>query len=121
VASARRAGVPATWSIDGDGDVPEPVGLAAYRIVQEALANAARHAAGGAVGAAVRALPDRLEVTVRNAPPAAGPAPGPAGAGHGLTGMRERAELLGGTLDAGPDADGGYTVTATLPYREEPS
>jgi signal transduction histidine kinase len=121
VAAARRAGVPVTWSADGDGAVPEPAGLAAYRIVQEALANAARHAPGAAVDAAVRTLPDRLEIRVRNAPPATGPATAPAAAGHGLTGMRERAELLGGTLSAGPDPDGGYAVTATLPYGGEPS
>ena len=99
--------------------MPEPVGLAAYRIVQEALANAARHAPGSAVEAAVLALGERLEISVRNEAPPAGPANGPAGVGHGLTGMRERAALLGGTLSAGPDPRGGYRVTATLPYRED--
>jgi signal transduction histidine kinase len=119
VAAAQRAGVTVTWSLAGDGEVPEPVGLAAYRIVQEALANAARHAPGSAVEAAVLALGERLEISVRNDPPPAGPADGPAGIGHGLTGMRERAALLGGTLSAGPDPRGGYRVTATLPYRED--
>jgi signal transduction histidine kinase len=119
VTAAERAGVTVIWSRTGDGEAPDPVGLAAYRIVQEALANAARHAPGGAVEAAVLALADRLEISVRNDPPAAGPATAPAGAGHGLTGMRERAELLGGTLSAGPEPGGGYRVTATLPYRED--
>jgi signal transduction histidine kinase len=120
VTAAQRAGVTVTWSLAGDGEVPEPVGLAAYRIVQEALANAARHAPGSPVEAAVLALAERLEILVRNDPPPAGPAAGPPGAGHGLTGMRERAALLGGTLSAGPDPRGGYRVTATLPYAAAP-
>lgn len=131
VDTARRAGVPVTfWTAGPDGipdlhteavpafgRVSEPVGLAAYRIVQEALANAARHAPGGSVRILVRALTDRLDVTVHNgraAPGADRPAAG--GPGHGLIGMRERTALLGGELTAGPADDGGYRVTAVLPY-----
>jgi signal transduction histidine kinase len=99
-------------------DVPAPVGLAAYRIAQEALANAARHAAGGVVHLSVRARPDRLELTARNEA-GSGSAASAAGEGHGLIGIRERVELLGGEMSAGPDASGGYRVEATLPFRAE--
>jgi signal transduction histidine kinase len=87
--------------------------------VQEALANAARHAPGGPVEVATRARDGRLAVTVHNGPPRPGPVPA-GGGGHGLTGMRERAELLGGTLHAGPDDRGGYLVEAVLPYAADP-
>jgi signal transduction histidine kinase len=132
VETARRAGVPITfWTAGPDGvpdlysadtpafaEVPGAVGLAAYRIAQEALANAARHAPGGGVRVLVRALDDRLDLTVHNGP-AAGPAPdapAPIGRGHGLVGMRERAALLGGELTTGPDDRGGFRVAAVLPY-----
>ncbi|MBM0235188.1 hypothetical protein JNW91_27355 [Micromonospora sp. STR1_7] len=105
--------------VDNDR-VPAPVGLAAYRIVQEGLANAARHAAGAAVRVTVRAGRSTLGVRVQNARPAeAGSRPDEAGAGHGLTGMQERATSLGGTFTAGPLPDGGYAVTAELPYEAE--
>jgi signal transduction histidine kinase len=95
--------------------VPEAVGLTAYRIVQEALANAARHAPGGPVTIDVRGFDDRLELTVRNK------RTGPAGegGGHGLIGMRERAALLGGELTAGPDRFD-FVVEAKLPFGEAP-
>ncbi len=85
--------------------------LAAYRIVQEALANAARHAPGSPVTVEARGLGDRLELTVRN--PLTAPAT--PGRGHGLEGMRERAELLDGTLSAAPDGDH-FVVRAVLPW-----
>ncbi|GID94727.1 sensor histidine kinase [Amorphoplanes digitatis] len=116
VETARRAGV--TVALDGHepADVPEAVGLAAYRIVQEALANAARHAPGGPVRVSVRGGPGLLVVEVANGP--GSPAPAPGGPGHGLIGMRERAALLGGVLEAGPSPDGGYRVEARLPLAE---
>jgi signal transduction histidine kinase len=113
VETARRAGMPVTVALP-DESVPEAAGLAAYRIVQEALANAARHAPGAAVDVRGRVEEGSLVLIVRNGPPTSAPAPA-GGAGHGLIGMRERAALLGGTLVAGPGEDGGYTVTATLP------
>ncbi|MGW5561084.1 sensor histidine kinase [Micromonospora sp. NPDC003944] len=119
VDAARRAGLPVTLAAEPahDDRVPAPVGLAAYRIVQEGLANAARHAAGAAVRVTVRVGPSGLGVRVQNAPPAeAGSRPGEANSGHGLTGMRERATSLGGTFTAGPLPDGGYAVAAELPY-----
>lgn len=132
VATAQRAGVPVTLDTPGvplerssgtpvwSDIVPEPVGLAAYRIAQEALANAARHAPGGPVTVLVGAEPDRLVLTVGNGPPSTGTGPAQAGTGHGLMGMRERAALLGGTLSAGPEDGGGYRVVAVLPYRADP-
>jgi signal transduction histidine kinase len=125
VETARRAGVPVTATLPDPDGVPAAIGLAAYRIVQEALANAARHAPGGTVRIASRVIGDRLEMVVHNGPAVAGiePPPLPAGApGHGLVGMRERAALLGGTLSAGRDGHGGYTVVAVLPWGggEEP-
>jgi signal transduction histidine kinase len=119
VTTATRAGVPVSVAMPDGDEVPEAVGLTAYRIVQEALANAARHAPGGPVRLAGRIRAGRLELAVRNGPAVPGITPSalPAeGRGHGLTGMRERATLLGGTLSAGRDEDGGYTVAAVLPF-----
>jgi signal transduction histidine kinase len=118
VETARRAGVSVVlhWvgaEPGGGAVVREAVGLAAYRIVQDALANAARHAPGGPVTIDGRVRDDRLELRIHN-DPGTGAAAGPAGLGLGLVGMRERAELLGGTLTAGADG-GGFLVTAALP------
>ncbi|MCG5472041.1 histidine kinase [Micromonospora sp. LAH09] len=120
VDAARRAGLPVTLDAGpvDDEQVPAPVGLAAYRIVQEGLANAARHAVGAAVRVTVRAGRSGLEVRVENSPADAPPTPD-GGPGHGLTGMRERATSLGGTFTAGPLPDGGYAVAAELPYDAE--
>jgi signal transduction histidine kinase len=110
VRTARAAGVDVTLRLGDPSAVPETVGLTAYRIVQEALANAARHAPDRPVTVDGRVHADRIELTVRN------PAAGPVGSGgHGLVGMRERAALLGGDLTAGPDGDA-FLVTATLPF-----
>ncbi|MEU1682203.1 histidine kinase [Micromonospora zamorensis] len=120
VDAARRAGLPVTLDAGpvDEGQVPAPVGLAAYRIVQEGLANAARHASGAAVRVTVRAGRSGLEVRVENSPADARPT-ADGGPGHGLTGMRERATSLGGTFTAGPLPDGGYAVAAELPYDAE--
>src|SRR5690606_19546283 len=113
VARVAETGVPASLQVHG---TPVPVaaatGEAAYRIVQEALSNAIRHAPGAPVRVALSYLPGVLEVRVDNdrapLPPARGPrdpAPGPEPrAGHGLAGVRERAAPLGGTPGAGPRA-----------------
>ncbi|MET8264555.1 histidine kinase [Micromonospora arida] len=120
VDAARRAGLPVTLDVEpvDDDRVPAPVGLAAYRIVQEGLANAARHAAGAAVRVTVRTNPSGLGVRVENSPADVRPT-ADGGSGHGLTGMRERATSLGGTFTAGPLPDGGYAVAAELPYDAE--
>jgi signal transduction histidine kinase len=115
VAGLRDAGMMVELEIDGgaDGPVPEVVGYAGYRIVQEALTNVARHAGEGA-GARVRLArrEGALEVDVRDdgrgAPVTVPP-------GGGLTGMRERAVALGGDFEAGGAPGGGFRVHATLP------
>jgi signal transduction histidine kinase len=95
------------------------VELAAYRIVQEALTNARRHAPGAAVDVELNFAPDFLYVRIRDNGP--GPAAGldrPA-AGHGLLGMRERAAAVGGEFRVGPAPGGGFLVEATLPAKAE--
>jgi signal transduction histidine kinase len=112
VETAQSAGVPVTLALPDVSPVPETVGLAAYRIVQEALANAARHAPGQPVTVDIRRFPSALEIIVRNRL-----VPGSAAAGstgHGLVGMRERATLLGGSLTAAPDGSD-FVVLARLP------
>jgi signal transduction histidine kinase len=123
---ARRAGVPLTADVRVAGEDLRPgTSLAAYRIVQEGLANASRHAAGAAVRTEVLREDDRLRVTVVNGPVPGAPPPepgAPAGPapreGHGLTGMRERVGAEGGTLWVGRTADGGFAVEALLPLEQ---
>ncbi len=120
VEGARRAGVSVDLDITGTPrQLRTAVGLAAYRIVQESLANAARHAPGAPVRVAVGYGDDVLDVRVVNAAPDVAIAPGPAG--HGLTGMRERVDVVRGTLDAGPTVDGGFEVSASLPTEDQPA
>ncbi|MFZ0387849.1 MAG: sensor histidine kinase [Solirubrobacteraceae bacterium] len=91
------------------------VELAAYRIVQEALSNARRHAPGAAVDVELHYADHSLSLRIRDN----GPGPQPAAAaGHGLTGMRERAAAVGGQVRTGPIAAGGFVVEATLPARD---
>ncbi len=122
VARMAETGVRATLEVRGTpGPVSPDVGLAAYRIVQEALSNVVRHAPGARVHVTVAYLPGVLEVSVGNDRPT-GPPPRlegtPSRPGHGLLGMRERAAALGGTVAAGPRPDGGHSVVARLPLRE---
>jgi signal transduction histidine kinase len=103
---------------DGTVGASPAVELTAYRIVQEALSNAARHAPGVPASVVLARTDKELTVLVRN-----GPTPRPPvdnGAGHGLVGMRERAAALGGTLSAERTADGGFEVRAALPLAEGP-
>ena len=118
VAAARDAGVDAHLAVDGELPVPAGTGLTAYRIVQEALSNARRHAAGAPVRIALRARGNTLVVDVVNGPGVPLDA-GTPGMALGLVGMRERAAMLGGSLVAGPTADGGFAVHATLPMTGE--
>ncbi|MFF6990337.1 histidine kinase [Streptomyces sp. NPDC010273] len=89
--------------------------VTAYRIVQEALTNARRHAPGAAVDVELRYGGEDLAVRVRDN----GPGPASDGAGHGLLGMRERAATVGGTLLTGPAPGGGFLVEARLPLKPE--
>jgi signal transduction histidine kinase len=83
----------------------------AYRVVQESLTNAAKHAPGAPVEVRVRRTRTTLVVSVVNEP---SPSPGTTTGGHGLTGLAERVRLAGGTLDAAPRQDGGFAVVATM-------
>lgn len=112
---ARRAGVRIDWTVDGLLDpVPDSVGLALYRIVQESLSNASRHAPGVPVSVSIVVDTDALHLTVANALSAT-PARPVGNGGHGLAGMRARALAVGGEVSAGPRADGGFEVRARLP------
>jgi signal transduction histidine kinase len=116
--SARSGGVSVTVFCDGDPvTLPEGVDLSAYRIVQEALSNAMRHAPGSHVSLRLGYRPDALVLEIGNdATPVLVASGGlGAGGGHGLVGMRERVTMLGGSLAAGPTGDGGFMVTAVLP------
>jgi signal transduction histidine kinase len=118
----RAAGLDVELDIDDERaggtpvDLPARVQLSAYRIVQEALTNVLKHA-GPTARAQVRVHTDRdgTAIDVRDDGPGATV---PAGTGHGIIGMRERALLLGGRLDAGPQPGGGFHVTAWLPAQE---
>jgi len=99
--------------------LPAGIELSAYRIVQEALTNALKHAGPGHASVLVRRHPGVLEIEVVDDGAADAHAP-PGANGHGLVGMRERVALYGGTLEAGPGAAGGYAVRARLPLEAEP-
>lgn len=113
-ADIRSAGTPVEFVVEGE---PRPlsstVDLAAYRIVQEALTNVLKHAGPDAsVTIVMRYEPDELEIEVTDDGIAAD---APSGTGHGLEGMRERVNVLGGTFDAGPRPERGFAIRATLP------
>jgi signal transduction histidine kinase len=113
VDQARVAGLPVQLRVDGDPiAVPAGLGIAAYRIVQEALTNAAKHAAGATVTATIRYSDAALEIDV--ADDGNGHVTGHVG-GHGLIGMQERVALFGGSLEAAIAPDGGFRVRARLP------
>jgi len=137
--AARQAGVPVQLAAPPAlGQVPSGVGVCAYRIVQESLSNATRHAPGAAVTVSVGQEASAVLLRVANGPGGPGGPPGRAadgrkgageagrgpdhrpeadgrGPGHGLAGMRERVALLGGSLTAGPEPGGGFVVSAVLP------
>jgi signal transduction histidine kinase len=118
VESTRRAGADVRLT----GEVPtgfDPaVELTAYRVVQEALSNAVRHALHAVVEVGVQASRGELEVTVKNGLPPQAVVPAP-GSGHGLVGMRERVALVDGTVSTGPTPEGGYLVQAFIPVVKE--
>jgi signal transduction histidine kinase len=122
VAAVRGAGLAVDLRVEGSQrSLPSGVELSAYRIMQEALSNALSHAPGARATAEVHYQPGRLWLRVHNDAPAGGDRPRPASPGHGIIGMRERAAMLGGTLAAGPTADGGYLVEAVLPLDASPT
>ncbi|MFE3553470.1 sensor histidine kinase [Streptomyces sp. NPDC059193] len=122
VEAARGAGTDVRMSASGR---PRPLVAAcdhaAYRIVQEALTNAYKHAPGAPITVELRYEDDSLVVEIANGP-AAGPGAGEVvSGGQGLTGLRERARLVGGMVHAGATEDGGFRVAGVLPYGAEPA
>jgi signal transduction histidine kinase len=115
VEERRRAGQSVELSMMDGLDVPATVGLCVYRVLQESLSNAGRHAPGASVVVTVDREPGQLHLSVHNG------LTGPTGpvAGHGLAGMRERVTLLGGSLTVGPDGADGFTVRASFPVTTE--
>ncbi|MEU4463513.1 sensor histidine kinase [Streptomyces sp. NPDC024017] len=115
VENTRAAGREVVTEINGERrPLPPGVELSAYRIVQEALSNALRHAPGARITVRLTYEADGLEVEIVNGRPT-GPPPPSTGAGHGLLGMRERVAMLGGTMTAHPWHWDGFKVTAFLP------
>ena len=117
VTASRSAGIDVVVTTAGE---PRPlrvsVGTAAYRIVQEALTNTAKHAPAATATVTLTWTAAHLQVDIRNSPPPGGPPAEPdPGTGHGLIGMRERAHACGGDVTTGYQPDGGYLVHATLP------
>jgi signal transduction histidine kinase len=114
VEQMRRAGLPVTLEVDGTAQPLAPgVGLAGYRIVQEALTNALKHAGPARARVTVRYEPESLVLEITD--DGGGRQRAGGGGGHGLVGMRERAGLYGGELAAGPRPEGGFAVRARLP------
>lgn len=114
IGAAARSGLAVSCQIDSNDDVDEAVAHVAFRVVQESLTNALRHAPGSAVRVLLRPGPLALTVRVENAPPPVGPHPGLVGTGRGLAGLRERVLSGGGSFAAGPTPDGGWQVEATI-------
>ncbi|WP_143034663.1 sensor histidine kinase [Glycomyces sambucus] len=113
VDAARASGLEVELRVDGHAELPVAVDAAAYRVVQEALTNVLRHARASRVRVKVVIGTTTLAVAVTD--DGVGDAKGANAEGNGLTGMRERAEGLGGTFNAGPREDGGFTVEAAWP------
>jgi len=119
VRRAAATGIPATCRLSGAHDaLPVNLGATAYRIAQEGLTNAVKHAPGAPVEIIIDAGADTVTITVQNGPPPSGASElEGTGGQHGISGMRERVHDDGGTLRAGPAADGGWNLTARLPRR----
>ncbi|MFF2011635.1 sensor histidine kinase [Streptomyces sp. NPDC058195] len=121
LAGVRAAGLDVRAVTSGTRrPLPDGVELSAYRIVQEALSNALRHAPGATARVELTYTSTALGLRILNGPGRRAAQPSP-GAGHGILGMRERAAMLGGELSAGATPDGGYEVTALLPVPAAPA
>jgi signal transduction histidine kinase len=114
----RDAGLPVDLCTTAQVSLPAGVDLAAYRIIQEALTNALKHS-GAPTVVTVDPSPGELRIQIRDVGSARTQAATTYAGGHGLVGMRERAHLYGGTIDAGPHPDGGFVVVARLPLDED--
>ncbi|WP_432085025.1 sensor histidine kinase [Streptomyces sp. bgisy095] len=119
VANVREAGLDIEKTVTGAvRELPQGVELSAYRIVQEALSNVLRHAPGAAAKVEVSYVLGGLGLRIANGPARGLVKPSP-GAGHGITGMRERVTMLGGEMTAEATEDGGYEVAAFVPVSRE--
>jgi signal transduction histidine kinase len=117
VTRTRAAGLPTELAVEGSSvPIPAALDLCAYRIVQEALTNAVKHAGPARASISISWAPHSLEIEVLD--DGCGSRGGARG-GHGIAGMRERASLHGGTLHAGADPRGGFAVRAHLPLAAE--
>ncbi|MYW68719.1 two-component sensor histidine kinase [Streptomyces sp. SID8379] len=117
--NVREAGLTVTKAVTGAvRELPPGVELSAYRIVQEALSNTLRHAPGADAAVEVSYVLGGLGLRVVNGPATGLLKPSP-GAGHGITGMRERVTMLSGEMTAGASADGGYEVAVFIPVAVE--
>ena len=116
----RQAGMAVELSVEGEPRaISGGVSVAVYRIVQEALTNVLKHAHGAPSRVLLRWTDDALEVEIVDQGPLQNGAVGDAPAGRGLAGMRERAAMYGGTLDAHPGLGRGYIVRARIPLEPE--
>ncbi|MER8047615.1 histidine kinase [Streptomyces sp. NPDC094032] len=119
VGNVREAGLDVTLTVTGAvRELPQGVELSAYRIVQEALSNVLRHAPGAGAAVEVSHVLGGLGLRIVNGPARGLVKPSP-GAGHGITGMRERVAMLNGEMTAEPTDEGGYAVTAYIPVPRE--
>ncbi len=110
----RRAGLPVELHVDGEPfQLPVAIDLSAYRIVQEGLTNALKHADASAAHVDIRYAADELRIQVSDD----GGGGDPSGDGHGLVGVRERVKLYGGEMTAGTANGGGFRLTTSLPLR----
>ncbi|ROQ67883.1 signal transduction histidine kinase [Streptomyces sp. 840.1] len=121
LANVGEAGLATRKTVTGAvRELPQGVELSAYRIIQEALSNTLRHAPGAAAEVEIGYVLGGLGLRVVNGPPTGPVKPSP-GAGHGITGMRERVGMLNGEMTAETTSDGGYEVTAFIPVQHTPS
>ena len=112
-----RAGLPVELHLDGERfPLPPGIDLSAYRIVQEGLTNALKHARASHAEVTVRYAPDEVGIEVRDDGTGATPSDGH---GHGLIGIRERVKLYGGEMTAGTTNGGGFTLSARLPLTSD--
>jgi signal transduction histidine kinase len=113
-----RAGLRIDLDMDDVARLPIGVDLSTYRIVQEGLTNALKHAPGSPVRIRLARRDSDVAIEVRNGPAAAPRTAAAVPSGHGLLGLRERVTLFGGKLDARPTADGGFILAAKIPVAE---
>lgn len=122
MAEVHAAGIEISLVVEGEPvSVPPGVGLACYRVVQEALTNVRKHSLAGSAEILLRYRPDALEVRIDDRGPrrpTVSSEDGLSGGGHGLAGMRERVTLYGGQVNAGARPDGGFRVHVVLPLSE---